>query len=148
MPLTRLPSAFALSLLASLPSFAFAADSPAPEAARVEIALSDADGNTVEMVGQNLSWNQTHRLRESVDDHQYGVSIAMKRGEGDKLTIALSYERDGAMVVERHDVRAKLAEPVRLASKAGDAQVVFVVRAEPPRGKLDVGGSDDPLGGI
>lgn len=140
-------SALALSLVVTLPSFAIAAEqTPAPEAARIEIQLSDAEGQRVEMIGQHLSWNETHRLAEKVDDHSYDVAIAVKRAESGKLTVALTYEKDGAKIVEKRDVRAKLAEPVKLT--AGDAQVVFVVKAEPPREKLEVGGTDDPLGGI
>ncbi len=149
MPIARPLSALALSFVVTLPSLVSAADeAPAPEAARIEISLSDAEGHTVSMVGQHLSWNDTHRLHEAADDHRYDVAIAVKKGDAGKLTVALTYEKDGATIVERHDVRAKLAEPVKLASKAGDSTVVFVVRAEPPRGKLEVGGSDDPLGGL
>jgi len=146
MPIARPLSALALSLLVTLPLAASAADAPAPESARVEIRLSDAEGNTIEMIGEHLAYGDTHRLLETIDDHRHDVAIAMKRSDDGKLTVAFTYALDGAKVVERHDVPAKLAEPVKIATKGG--QVVFVVKAEAPREKLEVDGSDDPLGGL
>lgn len=139
-------SVVAFCWIAVLPVTVAAADAPAPEAARVEIALSDADGNTVQMVGQHLSWNDTHHLLETVGDRHHDVAIAMKRADDGKLSVALTYELDGAKVVERRNLKATLTEPVRIASEGGE--VVFVVRAEPPRAKIEVGGTDDPLGGL
>lgn len=140
-----------LLCLASVSSFsvsARAAEATAPSTARVAIELSDAQGHTVQLQGEHLSWGETHRIANTVDDHRHSVAIAVTRADDGVLSVALTYERDGAKVIERKRVRASVAEPVRLATEDGDAQVVFVVEAEAPREKLEVDGSDDPLGGL
>lgn len=146
-PFAPLRSLLAAALVfTALPRSADAAESVAPTSARVEIHLHDAAGADIDLVGEHLRWNETHRLATTVGEHRHAVAIAIEPTDDGAVSVALTYERDGATVVERKRLTASMAEPVELVE--GEASVLFVVRAEAPRAKLEIDGSDDPLGGI
>lgn len=140
------PLCAAALVFTALPQSADAAEAVAPASARVEIHLHDATGADIDLVGEHLSWNETHRLASTVGEHRHAVAIAIEPSDDGALAVALTYERDGATVVQRKRLTANIAEPVTLVE--GEASVLFVVRAEAPRAKLEIDGSDDPLGGI
>jgi hypothetical protein len=153
MPLRTLAFAFGTSFsalaLAPLAAPAQAAESQPEATAQIDVTVKASDAEAVHFGARQVAWNGNATLRKSAGDHDHAVAIGLRRSEdGQRIHVAVRYVLDGAAVVTEHDVAANLAEPVRLASEDGRAEVVFVIHADAPRKRIEIDDSDDPLGGL
>lgn len=142
-------SALALAPLAA-PAHAAQTEGEQPETtAQVDVTVRSSGAEAVHLGARQVAWDGNATLRKSADDHEHAVAIGLRRSDdGQRIHVALRYVLDGATVVTERDVAANLAEPVRLASEDGKAEVVFVIHADAPRKRIEIDDNDDPLGGL
>jgi hypothetical protein len=117
------------------------------EKARVDVTVKPADGDSVHLAASHVAWDGSTTLKKAADDHEHAVEISMRRVD-DRIKLTLSYALDGAVVVTTQDLSASIATPVKIASPDGKAEVVFTVKAEAPRKKIEVADGDDPISGV
>jgi hypothetical protein len=142
-------TSFSALTLAPFVGPAYAAEGQPETTAQVDVTVKAGGADAVHLVARQLAWDSSATLRKSADDHEHAVAIGLRRSDdGQRIHVAVRYVLDGAAVVTERDVAANLAEPVRLASEDGKAEVVFVIHADAPRKRIEIDDSDDPLGGL
>jgi hypothetical protein len=116
------------------------------ERARVSVTLADAGGGQISLVDQPVRWAETATLMAKVGEHEHKVQLTLRQGD-DKASVkaVLKYAKDGKTVIQEKDIGARVTEPKRIESSDGQASVTFVVQV--PRGKIEIGDTDDPLAG-
>jgi hypothetical protein len=115
--------------------------------ARVDVTVKSTEGDSVHLAASHVAWDGSATLRKSADDHEHAVEISMRRVE-DRVKVTLSYALDGAVIVTTQDLSATIATPVTIASPDGKSEVVFTVKAEAPRKKIEIDGGEDPISGV
>ena len=114
--------------------------------ARVSVTVADANGGQISLVDQPVRWSETATLTAKVGEHEHKVQLTLRPGE-DKASVkaVLKYAKNGKTVIQEKDLGARVTEPKRVESSDGQASVTFVVQV--PRGKIEVGDTNDPLAG-
>lgn len=134
---------------APLTTPAHAAEVETETRAQLDVIVKSTEGTKVRLGARQVAWDGTATLRKSAGDHEHAVEISMRRSaDGGRIHVDLSYAVDGATLVASQDLDAALAQSVRVASADGKAEVVFVIKAEAPRERIEIDDSDDPLGGL
>lgn len=125
---------------------AAAQDGAAEASAIVRVSLLDDAGHEIPLGGPTLSFEQSTSFTTTVGDHEHAVTLSLHRGpDAESVALGLEYAKDGGTVIAAKQLRAQLGKPASLRSADGSAKLVVLVS---PRGKLDVGDSDDPLDGM
>lgn len=142
----------ALLVATSVPAFAFAApahaaatDTKAEAASQVEIGVTIAHAGSTAKAKAVTAMDSEARISVSADDHRHDLRVTVTE-VAEKLSVKVTYKRDGKAVVKKKSITAKSG----VASiEAGGSTVTFkLAKAAPKRARIEMPDSDDPLAGV
>jgi hypothetical protein len=132
---------------ASVPAIALAAAEAERTVVDVELELRAGDA-VIGSTSRRLELDHETKLDLDDDGHAHNVKLKVRKVEGSKLSLQLSYERDGATMIERVEVQASADQPKIVRSKDGSVALSLVLAPKAIAKKIDAPTTNDPLAGV